>query len=360
LTGTDDSQTILSNGGSSRIVFFDYLRVFAVFLICVLHTASFGWYGAAVKSVNFAILNAYKALTCHAVLLFVMISGALFLGRDIPVKKLYGKYILRLLVAFLFWSFVFAIVSNYKWGVLSVLEVTVSSHYHLWFIPMMIGLYVAQPILKLFARKEALLRYFLVLSAVFTIILPFAVNLLHSFGEKTMRLYAGFVSDRISDMHMQIVFGYSFFFMMGWFLSRHELCRKLRMIIYICGALSFIFSFLLTLFHSIRVGAPMNLFHENFSLFVCIEVLSTFVFFKHAPKKPLKTDGFIRRLSKYSFGVFLIHPLLIEFFLNRFPFLIGETMALWTVPLIGLTVFALSMGLSALINLIPFVNKYIV
>jgi surface polysaccharide O-acyltransferase-like enzyme len=87
-----------------------------------------------------------------------MISGAFFLdpNKNIQMKKLFQKYILRLIIAYIFWSFFYAvevfILSNEVLSLTSlkmIIKETITSHYHLEFLPMIIGLYLLVPILRL-------------------------------------------------------------------------------------------------------------------------------------------------------------------------------------------------------------------
>ena len=87
---------------SSRIDYFDYLRVVALTAVLVRHTASQNWYDIDVNGAVWRCFNVYCSLTQYCVPIFVMISGALFLGKEIPVRQIYSKYVLRMAAAFCF------------------------------------------------------------------------------------------------------------------------------------------------------------------------------------------------------------------------------------------------------------------
>lgn len=82
----------------------DYLRVFATFAVVVLHVSATNWYITDVNVMEWQAFNFYDSIVRWGVPIFVMISGSLFLGRDVSLKKIYSKYILRMVVAFVFWS----------------------------------------------------------------------------------------------------------------------------------------------------------------------------------------------------------------------------------------------------------------
>lgn len=97
-------------------------------------------YDADTYSFEWNVFNFYDSIVRWAVLVYVMISGALFLGRDVPLNKIYGKNILRIFTAFIFWVFVYAVCEYLEKGNLT-LKTFMASHFHLWFLRMIIGLY---------------------------------------------------------------------------------------------------------------------------------------------------------------------------------------------------------------------------
>ena len=86
--------------GNERTAYFDYLRVFATFAVVILHLSGQNWNNTNVNGFEWRVFNGYDSLVRWAVPVFVMISGALFLDRNISPKKIYSKYVLRLFVSF--------------------------------------------------------------------------------------------------------------------------------------------------------------------------------------------------------------------------------------------------------------------
>lgn len=134
---------------NSRILYFDFLRVLATFAVILLHISGSVFDPEAQCSLGeywFGIGS--NAATRWAVPCFVMLSGALFLNpqKEITLKKLYGKYVLRLLVIFLSWTLLYTFLFNPSlfWikGLSPVtphLSFVYNYPFHLWFIPMLIG-----------------------------------------------------------------------------------------------------------------------------------------------------------------------------------------------------------------------------
>lgn len=126
---------------------FDFLRVVMTFAVIITHINAQDW-GSA-RNTYRIVFNVYHALGWIAVPVFCMISGALFLSRDIPIKKLYSKYIFRIFTAFMFWSSVYALRFYLKEGnSAKAFELFISGNYHLWFLFMIAGLYMIVPFIE--------------------------------------------------------------------------------------------------------------------------------------------------------------------------------------------------------------------
>ena len=84
---------------------FDVLRVVAASAIVLLHVIALFWYDMPVTDYKWIILNNIKMLARLFLPIFFMISGRFFLDleKDMTYRKLFLKYILRLVTAFIFW-----------------------------------------------------------------------------------------------------------------------------------------------------------------------------------------------------------------------------------------------------------------
>ena len=66
---------------NGRILYFDFLRIFATLAVMVLHVAAQNWYGTSVPSFEWQTFNFFDSIVRWGVPIFVMISGALFLNK---------------------------------------------------------------------------------------------------------------------------------------------------------------------------------------------------------------------------------------------------------------------------------------
>ena len=100
---------------SKRIFYFDALRALAIISVILFHTSLrtkgivVGDY-AQIPSFNWFMGDFLTACMMIGVDLFLMLSGALSLGRDWEIKPFLQKRLVRICLPFLFWGFVFSIV----------------------------------------------------------------------------------------------------------------------------------------------------------------------------------------------------------------------------------------------------------
>ena len=111
----------------------------------------------AFPGTNWFIRITSDALVRWCVPVFLMISGALFLdpARRVTLRHLYGKNLLRVVVAFFVWSYVysFARINAGPWH--KSLSLLLAGPSHLWFLKAIAGLYIAVPLLPFSALRSA-------------------------------------------------------------------------------------------------------------------------------------------------------------------------------------------------------------
>ena len=364
-----NSKTVSPRG--DRIAYLDYLRIFAVAAVVVLHVASQNWLQADVNGRAWLAFNFFDSMVRWGVPVLVMISGALFLRCDISVRKIFSKNILRLVIAFVFWSAVYLMLSiepRHDW-----LVAIIEGRYHMWFIPMIIGLYICVPFLRPLAENKKATKYFVAVSFIVASVIPTMQTLTKDFmpGSGVARA----ISADIENMNYGLVLGYIVYFVLGHFLNPVELKKPQRTVIYILGVAGFAATILLDHIVAVRTGAPYNGYYDNFSVNVFFEAVAVFTWFKYRGARGERgargnrgdsgTRGENRSsvaaaLAEYSFGAYLVHILILErldyhFDLNTLSF---EPAA--AVAVVSLIVIIVSFAISAILNQIPVARKYIV
>ena len=147
----------------------DYLRVFASVAIILLHVTAQNMCYVELAGTEWNIYNICNSASRWGVPVFVMMSGALFLPREIPTKTLYTKYIARMAIAYVVWSLFYAIVDpignlifteGYQVSFVEIIGNFISGAVHLWFLPMIIGLYMCIPLIKQLTQNDKTIKYF--------------------------------------------------------------------------------------------------------------------------------------------------------------------------------------------------------
>ena len=342
-----------------RKQYFDLLRIVASFAVVVLHVAANGWSAADVHSPAWNAMNLYDSIVRWGVPVFFMISGALFLKADKPISKMYSKYILRLVIAYLIWSLLYALI-KFKPGnsIFSLLKNVYVGKYHMWFIPTLIGLYMITPLLRPIVAKPGGAAYFLVLSFIFGILLPQIASTAELFSESLGKHLA----TGVNKFRMSFVLGYSFYFVLGYYLDNIVLGKKLRTCLFILGPLGFIFTIAATFAVSRMKGEANELFYNYLTVNVMLETVFVFIMFKSAFERRelgAKASSAASNLSKWSFGVYLLHPLII-IVLRKVGFYTDSFSHFVSIPVMSIIVYTVSMLISAILNKMPIVNKYVV
>ena len=162
---------------SQRVVYLDLLRLVATFAVIFLHVCS-SEFDASFISLNWYISTVYNSLVRWCVPVFVMISGVLFLNpnKEITYQEILKKRIPRLFLAYVFWTVFYVLYGFIMTGFenFSILHLVrrsiVSPCGHLWFLPMLMGVYFLIPVLRKIAQDKKLLHYALIIWIVFVFI----------------------------------------------------------------------------------------------------------------------------------------------------------------------------------------------
>lgn len=227
-----------------RNTYLDLTRVIAVVAVVTIHIS--GWFVAyfAPSSTEFLWGNIFDGISCMAVPIFVMISGALMLDEDrqVDTRQLYTKNIKALVGPLIFWSVLYCgvytilipIAEGQTVELWTIGYSLLAGHYHMWYLYMIIGLYLITPFLRKFVSKEnknlVLLFIGLSLAAQFTIPI---LNGLTKIYDRAVWLISW-----IEKFQLGFVGGYTVYYLLGWYLTHIGVKRKRRL--YCLGALSLV------------------------------------------------------------------------------------------------------------------------
>ncbi|MDL2301453.1 acyltransferase family protein [Lachnospiraceae bacterium OttesenSCG-928-D06] len=343
-----------------RKTYFDLLRIVACFSVVMLHSAAQFWYDLPIRESEWLIANAYDAVFRFGVPIFVMLSGALFLDtkKERSIKYLYTHNIFRLLCIYIVWSCIYGLLdvrylSIKEVGVKFVIKEMIFGRYHLWFLPMLIGLYALLPILKTWIAHtdKKGIQYFLGLFLVIQI------------GGETLRsLIPSDMFALIADRSkIDLICGYAGYFVLGYYLVFIGMKREMHKWIYIGAFFSAVLNIVLSTKVSWRLGEANASVYDSYSLFTFFIVLGVFLFFKEKVGNYSFSErgiSIIKEISQSTLGIYLLHVGVLEV-LQAYGLHSKSIFILFGVPLLSIGCFLLCFLLTFFLRRIPVVGRYI-
>ena len=350
----------------NRLVWMDLLRIFCILTMITIHVCGPLLESTyEIGSTAWRQTNTFGSFVRFSVPVLVMISGALFLDPNRPCsnKKLFGKKLVRVLTAWLFWSVVYAAVLWGRRGYNVLQGETIGkifdsafreNCFHLWFLPMIAGLYLTVPILRKITTDEKTMKYFIAVGFVADFIFAQLVKI------EPIRPYT---YDFVKNANLFFFYGFTVFFVAGYYFAHEEINPWLRRLIYALALCSWAATACVTYSLSVKKGALDASAYASLLPNTAITAFAVFLFFKSVVSKlrfSARASRVIAKVSAWSFGVYLVHVLVREFMVKNLGITGAEFSPLWFVPVSVLGIFSVSLALSAILNHIPFLRKYIV
>ena len=278
----------------------DVIRAVAILLVILQHAWSM--LGLNEPAPVFSCVG-YQALI-YGVPLFVMLSGYLQLRHPMPVGTYLKKRFSRILPPFLLWAVLVYVLSVYlhrypdvtSWRdalvqfVPYLLTNRINAAY--WFVFMLIGLYLITPVLQAAFQaatdRKRLLEYGLLLWV----------------GVTALRdLYPA-----CALVTYYPIVGYVGYYLAGYYLCLYATDRRMNLRI---GAVGFPVAYGLNVL-MLYLGRPLVTLE-------ILEVLCLFLLLKSVRLKSAPVVNLTGRISRYSYGIYLTHFVLIGFFYAFLP-----------------------------------------
>lgn len=140
--------------GGKRILWLDVLRILSILAVVMIHVSVQNFDKLEAGSPSNIVFAVFDGLSRFAVPVFVMISGALMLNRELNFKKCLSK-VGRLLIVWVFWCVFYAgFTLAVGKGKEAALHDLIFGHFHMWFLPMIAALYLATPVLRMLAKNQ--------------------------------------------------------------------------------------------------------------------------------------------------------------------------------------------------------------
>jgi len=339
----------------------DLARVVAVFQVVLVHLSFPIFFKGDATASAWASANFYDSISRTGVPLFFMLSGALLLGKKEPLGVFFRKRFVKVGIPTLFWSAAYLLwaVEAYRNGSMPAERIALSMlkaiyvgdvEIHLWFLYILAGIYLAVPILRLYvsaaSRREV--SYFLVLWVIGTALVELAKRV------------TGFET----ALEIPVVSGHVGYFVLGYWLVDFRLSARGRWLV----GLGFFAAVAGTYFGTALLSATSEyvdaFFYSYFSIPTIIASGCAFLLLKDFGERLKgKAAAALRTISAASFGIYLMHILVID--LLRGGAFFGIRLYSWmaapvyAIPLTAFTVYVISFLIVSLLRIIPIVKSLV-
>ncbi len=359
-----------------RIVFLDWVRVIACFMVILTHATEpfyLGGEGTLILNETNALWSTVMNASVRAcVPLFVIASSYLLF----PVKGTTGEFFrrrfTRILIPFVLWTIILAFIAGAQNGNTTSLFKHLIFNFigdsgHLWFMYMLVGVYLVMPILSPWADKvskreeEGFLLLWL-----FTTTMPFIrevasrqIGSTELWGEASWNPYGMFY-------YVSGFFGY---LMLGHYFKKYvpELSWRRTLIIaiplWIVGFTITAGSFWMLMPHNYPVNGPIDIAvlmetgWEYNAFGVALTVIGWFLVLRKITYSGAFFHRIIVPLSKASYGTYIIHLVILGYFHGLYNVMMPTGCCIFAT---AISTFVTASLLSIILGKIPVIGKYIV
>ena len=332
-----------------KTAYFQWLRLLAAAAVVLMHTVARDWSGMDCTTDRWRTLTMFDSAVRWPVPVFVMITGAIFLPRKTGWRTIWGRYIPRMVGAFLLWSGLYVWHQLGKNPEADGWRLFAAGQYHLWYLLFLCGVYLTLPFLQRICEDDRLAGALTALALVFGCAVPWGMDLLALVLPEQAAVFASIRG------HLN----YAFFLdllvalMLGNWLHGHEILRHFRWLLYGLGLASLWGTMTGTLHFTALQGKAVTLFFEHSSPLNLCTAAAVFVFAKYNLTRLPRLIGW---MADRSFGIYLCHALVIDILADWGCYALAPG---WPVPAVAAAVFAIALALSALLGSLPLIGKYL-
>ncbi len=299
----------------------NYIRAFAACAVVQMHSVGgylFQFDPSASDQSQFITADIYYGFLRWGTPFFILISGALLLNpsKSEPTATFLKKRLRRVLIPFAFWGSIYLLYlyrgSFYlgEWPRWNDVVKTIfydDVYFHLWFIPMITGLYLLTPTFRIFIKNAERrdIEYFLLVAFFFS-------TMQHYFPGIIFIKYVGWM-------------GYIGFYVLGYYLSTYPIGWKYKRILYATALAMPLLGAYFTWQLSVKAGVYDQLLYVYPSLNVVVTIAAFFLFLKDfdwaafATRYP-RINRAVDRIAERSYGIYFIHVLVLDVLKNGYIF----------------------------------------
>ena len=338
----------------------DLIRVVATVLVVIVHVSGQitnvwgdvpnGWW---------FIADIYGGIARICVPLFFMISGYLLLPRSESLGIFYRKRIPKLLIPLIVWSLIYVgWFCNEHPGtctpsLIQDMLLVRGAYYHLWFLRALLGIYLILPALRLMVQVDGnrMILWYVV-----------SLWLIFQTGLTLAKQFWGFQL----GLNVPLATGFMGFFLLGHLLGPWRLSRFSILLAASIWVLATFVTILGTYLMTRDSGKFEGFFYDFTSLNVILASAAAFLLLQQVSESKFlaspKVHDFIRGLASGSFGIYLVHILVIEVLQRKIPGFHLDTFIgnpLWSIPLVTFVVLIVSIVITRVLQKVPVVERMI-
>ena len=343
---------------NTRNISLDIIRIIAILFVAMIHVSAFFVINFDKSSIEFFTGNIFDSISRIAVPLFLMLSGALILNNDknFELKNILKK-ILNIFVLTIIWSIIYSllydvilnIVKNRPINIKDIIISIGSGHYHMWYLYMIIGLYLVTPFLKQIIKEKNynLIYLFILLSIFFQFLIPII-------NEISLVCHpAKYIIKFIDKFELGFFNGFISYYLIGWLITNKDIKNKYKNRLYIIGLISLLIVIIRVQFTGnykyLYNTRNILLFFYAISMFLALYTKDTFNISE-------KAKNFISSLSKLTFGVYIIHPLILDIILKVFVY---KNFPVFYILIVHFLVILISFIITYIMSKIPVIKKLV-
>jgi len=330
----------------------DVCRVLACMAVVLGHTGMLFWeFDPAAPA--WAVYNLLCVILRSSVLLFFMVSGALFLGREKLDFKKHMKRAGHMLALFYVWSLICngvdALFLHYWTPGENFWKLVLQGYFHLWFLPTMAMCYCALPLLHGLSHgnRENAVRGALLLAAIVSVCSTL----------KVMPDESGWLAALIKPYDLQY-FRYFAMMPLGWVLYQKGPSKRQLGLLGFSALTAVLVIAWLNRRYSISIGEPSARLYEDLTVSSVLTACFVFCACKRIEALPPRLTGFVRLFSVCSFGIYLMHPIFLDAVRSRH-WDLTQYSALLLYPLFYLCFLLLPAALTWVMLKIPGLRKLV-
>ena len=292
----------------NRVEWVDFVRAIAIITVLYIH-ATDGIYIISSDAIpNLTIYSrVFQYISLYigriGVPFFLMITGYLLLDRnydDEKTQKFWSKNCRNLIIVTVIWAAIYTLTLmfvNVKSSAINPIEAGNLLFSHMWYMPMIIGMYISVPFVASALRpfRDKTVSQALIVFTLLAFIVPFFSLLLDMNG--------------IQNVNIQYCLGFSggvygIYILLGYLVKKDYFKKYSSKMLWLVAIISFAISVAFQYYAYIR-GYNFFLWYEFPFVFT-----GSFALFELCSRiDKVRCYSFVQFLSKYSFAVFLIHNL---------------------------------------------------